>query len=81
MDKAEITAILREIYRLCPEIGNASFVSVDYIHANSHGFYRVRLRVNLNDPSIGVIKPVLDAHELEMTCTKDFVDIHPLASR
>ena len=81
MDKNEVIAILREIYSVCPEIGNASFVSVDYINANSQGFYRIRLRVNLDIPSKSVIKPVLDAHELEMTCTKDFIDIYPLASK
>ena len=81
MDRSEIIAVLHEIYSVCPEIGNASLVSVDYINANSQGFFRIRLRVNLDISSKSVIKPVLDARKLEMTCTKDFLDIYPLATK
>jgi len=79
VEKAEVIEILREIYAVCPEIGNADFVSVDHINVNSRGFYRVRLRVNLDNQSRIAIKPILDAHKLEMTHSKDLVDIYPQA--
>ena len=78
MNKAEAITVLREIFTVCPEIGNADFVSVDYINVNSQGVYRIRLRVNLDSQSKTLIKPILDAHKLEMTHTKDLVDICPL---
>jgi hypothetical protein len=62
VEKAEAIAILREIYTVCPEIGSADFVSLDYINVNSQGFYRIRLRVNLDNQSRTVIKPILNAH-------------------
>jgi len=79
VEKTEVIAVLREIYAVCPEIGNADFVSVDYINVNSRGFYRVRLRVKLGNQSETAIKPILDAHKLEMTHKKDLVDIYPQA--
>lgn len=80
MDKAEAIAILREILAACPEIRDANFVSLDYINANSQGFYRLRLRVNLDEQSKNEIKPILDAHKLEMMHTKGLVDIYPLTA-
>ena len=78
MNKAETIAILREIFAVCPEIRDAEFVSVDYINMNSRGFYRLRLRVNLNELSRTAIKPILEAHKLEMMHAKGLVDIYPL---
>ena len=80
MDKAEAIAVLREIYSVCPQIGNADFVSLDYFTVNSKGFFRIRLRVSLDDQSRIEIQPVLDAHKLEMRRARDLVDIYPLAS-
>jgi len=77
MDKAEATAVLREIFAACPDIGNAQFVSLDYINVNSRGFYRIRLRVNLDDEGSSAIKPVLDRHNLEMKHTKEIIDVYP----
>lgn len=78
MDKAEAIGVLREISAVCPEIRDADFVSLDYVKVNSQGFYRLRLRVDLDDQSRTEIKPILDAHNLEMMNTKGLVDIYPL---
>jgi hypothetical protein len=78
VNKAEAIVILREIFAVCPEIRFADFVSLDYIKVNSQGFYRLRLRVDLDDQSRTEIKPILNAHNLEMMQTKGLVDIYPL---
>ena len=80
MNRTEAVAVLREICTVCPQIGNAEFVSVDYINVNSQGFYRIRLKVNLDDQSKNAMKPILDFHNLEMAQTKDLLDIYPQAS-
>ena len=77
MDKPEAVAILREIFTVCPQIDYAEFVSVDYINVNSQGFFRIRLKVNLDDQSKNAIKPILDSHKVEMTQNKDLIDIYP----
>jgi len=79
VDKTEAVAVLREIFSVCPEIDYAEFVSLDYINVKSKGFYRIRLRVNLDNQSKTAIKPILDAHKLEVTHHNDLVDIYPVA--
>ncbi len=78
LDKAEAIVVLRKIFAVCPEIGNADFVSLDPDNANvpSKGVCKIRLRINLDNQSILTIKPVLDSHKLEMTQTKDSIIIH-----
>ena len=78
MDKAEAIAVLRELFAVCPEIGQAVFVSLDpdNVFARSKNFYKISLRINLDGQLRDCITKVLDTHELEMTETKDLAIIH-----
>jgi hypothetical protein len=77
IDKAEAIAVLREIFTACPEIGRADFVSLDpdNVSAGSEGFYKIRLRVNLDKDSKQAIKSILKRHKLELMETKDLTII------
>jgi hypothetical protein len=63
---------------VCPEIGRADFVSLDpdNVSANPQGFYKIRLRVNLEKNSKQTIKAILNKHKLELTETKGLVVIY-----
>lgn len=78
MNKAEAVTLLREIFRVCPNLSRSDFVSLDpdNVDINSKGFYKIRLRINMDDEEKATIKPILDAHKLEMTQTKDFTIIY-----
>ena len=73
MDKAEALAVLRELFAVCPEIGQAVFVSVD---PDSKGFCKIRLRMNLDSELKDCIKKVLGARKLELIETKDLAIIY-----
>jgi hypothetical protein len=77
LDKAEAVAVLREIFTLCPELERSDYVSLDPDNGkkNSKGFYKIRLRVNLDNEEKNVIQPILDAHKLKITQNKDLVTI------
>ena len=78
MNKVEAITVLREIFTMCPEIGRADFVSLDpdNVSANPQGFYKIRLRVNLEKNSKQAIKAILNKHKLELMETKDLVVIY-----
>lgn len=78
MDKAEAIAVLRELFAGCPEIGQAVFVSLDpdNVNANSKGFYKIRLQINLDSNFRDCITKILKAHKLEMSETKDLAIIY-----
>ena len=78
LDKAEAIAVLREIFTVRPEFGSANFVSLDPVNfsINSKGAYKIRLRVNLDSQSKDAIKPILNAHNLMITETKDWILIY-----
>ena len=77
MDKAEAVAVLREIFILCPELERSDYVSLDADNGkkNSKGFYKIRLRVNLDNEEKNAIQPILDVHKLEITQNKDLITI------
>lgn len=78
MDKAEAIAVLKELFAVCPEIGQAVFVSLDpdNVNVNSKGLYKIRLRINLDRDLKDCIAKILGTHKLEMTETKDFAIIY-----
>jgi len=78
VDKAEAIAVLKELFAVCPEIGQAVFVSLDpdNVNANSKGFYKIRLQLNLDSHLRDCITKILNAHKLEMTETKDLAIIY-----
>jgi len=78
LDKSEAINILRELFSVCPEIGNADFVSLDNVKYNSKSICRLRLKVDLDNRSKTAIRPILKAHKLEMKITENLVDIFRL---
>ena len=78
MNKAEAIAVLRELFAVCPELGNADFVSLDPddVNVNSKGVYKIRLRVNLDEQSKSTIKPILDSYKLEISQAQDLIVIY-----
>jgi len=77
VDKAEAINVLREVFVVCPEIGNADFVSLDPENAseNSSEMYKIRLRIKLDSQLIDCVQKILDARKLKITETKDLVVI------
>ena len=78
MDKTEAMAILRDVFTVCPEIGNAEFISldIDNLSVNLKCYLlRIRLWVDLDGQSRTLIKPILDAHKVQMTQTKNLIII------
>lgn len=78
MNKTEAIEVLKEIFAVCPEIGQAVFVSLDpdNVYTKSKNVYRIRLRINLDVQLRDCIKKVLDTHKLEMIETKDLAIIY-----
>ena len=85
MKKTEAMTVLHEIYMVCPEFRNSDNVerldpALAKISVLPNGFYELRVRCELDDESREAIKPILDAHKLAMTETKDSINIfrpHP----
>jgi len=78
VNKTEAIEVLKEIFAVCPEIGQAVFVSLDpdNVYTKSKNVYRIRLRINLDVQLRDCIKKVLDTHKLEMIETKDLAIIY-----
>ena len=76
MDKAEAIAVLKELFAVCPEIGQACFVSIDPdSNIKPKGSYKIRLGINL-DGHRDCIKKILDAHKLDLTENEEMTIIH-----
>jgi hypothetical protein len=69
LDKAEALAVLKELLAVCPEIGQACFVSIDPDSSSvkSKGSYKIRLGINFDGQLRDCLKKILDAHRLEFT--------------
>ena len=81
LDKAEAITVLREINTVCPEFGySANFVSIDpdegKISKDSNGFYKLRIKCDIDVSSKNAIKLILDSHKLEMTETNGLITIY-----
>ena len=78
MDKSEAIAVLRELFSVCPELGQAVFVSLDpdNLNAKSKDLYKIRLRINLDRELRDCITKVLESHKLEMIETQDLAVIY-----
>ena len=80
MDKMEAMTVLDEVYRACPEFRDSNNVerldpTVARINMLPNGFYELRVKCGLDDESREAIKPILEAHKLVMTETKDSINI------
>jgi hypothetical protein len=78
LDKAETIAVLKELFAVCPEIGQAVFVSLDLdnIDVKSMGFYKITLRLNLDNELKAGLKKFLEARKLKFMETKDLAVIY-----
>jgi hypothetical protein len=77
LDKAEAIAVLKELFAVCPEIGQACFVSIDPDSSiKPKGSYTIRLGINLDGQHRDCIKKILDAHKLELTENEEMTIIH-----
>ena len=72
MDKTEAIAILKELFVVCPEIGQAVFVSLDpdIVDEKANGSCKIRMRIDLDNELRDRIKNFLCVRKLELTETR-----------
>jgi hypothetical protein len=78
LDKAEAISVLKELFIVCPEIGQAVFVSLDPVKTNENAqrLYKIRLGMYLDKQLRDCMENVLAAHKLNIAGGRDLVTIY-----